>query len=782
MAHQRSINRLLMGALAAGVALVAARASADCDASGNPIAGSGSGACYQLRGSDTLYDIFWAAINDCRGTGCTGATQQAAKDLFYLGTGSGNAENNMKAASASNTHLGSQSIGPMSRNFRPSIIDPKSSTYTQRVSGNTGAAGHAGVAGTDPAAGSEWYPDYHNVMCLDAGVFPVRGNKPAGFSSTPFTDSAGGVALDKFVPNNVSLPYDGSQDCGTLPTAWLNPTANFSNLWEVVLSGVDGSGTWTACADPRRVQAVKCLGKILPGSGNYVRHVYRRDDNSGTTDTYKDRIMVVPNSSDVARYPWTGGRFCNGAALGGIISTTLQQGLCSVSRTVCTTDTGSTGCPSGEKCWFNLNNPDFDPIRRPCDSGLNGGENGLYPAPASGIPNGYAYTSCTDLTTGLPCQGDDNNPNCTQGLIVALSDTDPANAQTTDVTTSIANRVAADTFNHTPGYAGRESVNPTLGFAKAMPVNTQDPTGKSGEDKIRKSVYVLARRLYVQNSYGNVDGATYPFDVPDDLATGGGGSDQLTKEQAFYNNYLTVRSKMDPWCPTYGFLTCCPTAGGDPSTCLAGNLCYNDPGPATPSPYVYQPSNNFVPSGALTGSSGGTRALKWDGTAVPVVTSGTLNTGSAAAPSGWSEGHVCTTSSPCTCSPAAPCLAGTPVALSQTTGSVCITNPPYTINVPSGQSYTWPYPANCSGCTASITTYTTCPSGIGTGASQINYQALLPSSSGPKKPHGAPCTPTTALVGTTVGECASGNATTDGCTLNTFGGYASGQIHDLYCQ
>src|SRR5262249_28452725 len=155
--------------------------------------------------------------------------------------------------------------------------------------------------------------------------------------------------------------------------------------------GVDGSGSAAACSSPKRVQAISDFSAAF--GVPIVRHFYRRDDNSGTTDTFKDKINV--------------GRFCNGAAVG-VLGT--------------------------NKTHPNLNNQDLDPIRRPCDVSN---------------PGVREQVACTDLSTGLSCNT--NAPSCTQGLVTALSENDTS---ISDITVTIATRAGSDATGLTVGYAG----------------------------------------------------------------------------------------------------------------------------------------------------------------------------------------------------------------------------------------------------------------------------------------------------------------------------------------
>lgn len=614
MLNYRSIPRLSLGALVLALAGTGGVARADCDANGVAIVGSGSGVCYRLKGSDTLFDIMTQSITTAR-TDPDPTTAAAAKDLFYEGTGSGNAETAMKTATA--TGISVQSIGPMSRNFRPNIVDPLSPDFVARTAANPTAQGHAAWAAGTP-----------NVVGLDAAVFVVKGTAAlADLDFSTFNDTAVPTAFRKAVQNNSGLTSAFGK-----PSAFNNlaSTVNYSNIMSVVLSGVDGSGTMAACSDPRRIQAVQDIANLL--GVTTISHVLRRDDNSGTTDTFKDRIMVVPNVGAIAaRYTWTGGRFCNGTALGGINGAAVQQGICSNNRALlCTT---SAACGAGT-CQFNLNNQDFDPIRRPCMA-----------ATATAAP-----TICTDMVTGLRCQASDGNPNCTQGLVVALSDVDPG---ASDITTSIGKRIGAST-GEIMGYAGREAGSAVFG-TKTLNINTI----QSIDDRVRDSTYLLARRLFVQNSFIN---STDVNDIPTDNQTAnavtGGSVDQRNKEQAFWNGFLSNRLKMDPIVRQFNFVRCGTVDGEDPGT-LSNNLCSIVP--AAPAPAAL---SAYTPSGALSGANGGSKSISHDGQAPSIVTTGTVTTGS--------QNYVaCTVGAPCTCTTTNPCQ----TTLAQVTcaaGALCV--------------------------------------------------------------------------------------------------------------
>jgi len=596
MCRKRSIPRICLGAIGALIALASTGASAqDCTVS------TSDPNCYHLKGSDTLFDIITQGINAARAAAIPGAN-----NLFYDGTGSGNAEAQMRFVTGTtpgSSHLGVQSIGPMSRNFRPNEIDPLAVGFTQRDATHLSAIGHAA-----------WAPTCTNVLGLDAAVLLTRNGGPGStcknLTFPTFVDnSIPASAVSRANTNNTALPSafgDGSAFNN------ISATVNYSNLLMVVLAGVDGSGSIGACSDPRRVQALQDLAQCM--GVDHIEHVFRRDDNSGTTDTFKDRIMVVGSSAD-ARYPWVGGRFCNNQSIGGINGSTNQTGICSVTRTVNTCKVDAD-CPilSGtthETCQFNLNNQDFDPIRRSCVA-----------PDATHTP-----TSCTDMVTGLACQASDGNPNCTQGLVVALSDTDPGS---TDVTTSIAARVKNDPAGQTVGYAGRESVAPGRG-TKALTMNTVSPS----DANVRKETYLLSRRLFLQN--GGLSGTT-DDDLTDDLAgpnigITGKGAAQFSAEQNFFN-WATNHANIDTIVKANGFITCAPTVGDDPCG-LSNNLCAKTPAAAVAAALgALQPNGSAGPGG-----SGGTKTIRSDGLLASGV--GDSCSGTAACAGGTCSAGAC---------------------------------------------------------------------------------------------------------------------------------------------
>jgi hypothetical protein len=471
------ITRQLLGT--AVVVLAAASGSASAQTAPPP---------WKLYGSDTLFDIMTQSISNAQAKGVPGST-----NLVYMGSGSGNAENELKA--------NVQSIGPMSRNFRPATV----------------------------TSHPTWAPTVQNVLGLDAAVIVTKntGNRCKNWDLPLLpTDST------KAAPNDSTGAFTFGQT-----------GSGYTQLLEVILSGTDGSGSVAACSDPRRVQALQDFAACQHITA--VDHFFRRDDNSGTTDTFKDKVAV--------------GRFCSGAAVG-VLGTNLVNP--------------------------NLNNQDLDPIRRPCPN-----------------PGTRKEATCTDMTTGAACRFADGNPNCTQGLVVALSFGDDGS---TDVTTTIAARVGADSTGSTMGYAGREAVRQAGAPTAGVFINTNSYS----DAIVRLDQYMLSRRLFLQYA-GDVT------DLGSSSLTSGGGSAQVAAELNLYN-FITDpsgsaspdgapgRCNTDPVVKQFGFITCLDDCLTTPTGTT--NLCSKSPYPTVPAPpsACVPTAGAWASDGAVSCTSGST--------------------------------------------------------------------------------------------------------------------------------------------------------------------------------
>ncbi|HVY31350.1 MAG TPA: substrate-binding domain-containing protein [Polyangiaceae bacterium] len=356
---------------------------------------SGAGAL-ALKGSDTLYAVTQSVLVGDGSHDCGAAT------LTYAGTGSGAGENAMVA--------GTQQLSPMSRQIKASICSANPSYRLNAIALDGIAVLESRREGTANVVGSALnavpFSDPHNKTCL--GV--------------------------KF---SAGAPFDRIR---------------------AIFSGGDGSaatatGSAAACTSAYRVSTVKNWQNFTSSTcghaGNPLRHAFRRDDLSGTTDAFKHLTGV------------TG--FCNGA-------------------------TGQ----------------DNDPIRRACDPdeqvcGPNGDLGIVLPIT---VPTSNAYpggnsppdtaadrlarwnagqfhrihqskTLAKDPVTGLdvtPCRRPDDTRQI--GCLVAVSP-------------------------YSTGYSGVEST--TVSGATYLKVGNVVPR----LDTIRGGTYPLARRLFVNDLHGN---------------------------------------------------------------------------------------------------------------------------------------------------------------------------------------------------------------------------------------------------------------------------------------
>jgi hypothetical protein len=336
-----------------------------------------------------------------------------------------------------------------------------------------------------------------------------------------------------------------------------------------------------ACADPRRVQAALDLATCQSVAN--VGKWYRRDDNSGTTDSFREKLRVT--------------RFCNGRARG----------------TVGTFNTTNA----------NLNNQDIDPVRTPCNVSYL--LDGVTPRPATQCTNMRTGAFCTpasqttvcslDQTTactpGTPdpcgaftpskgtCTVTVKDPDCTQGLVVALSVGDNA-TDLLDITRSIGDRAGRDSTGTTFGFAGKEAVS-VAAIPSAGPVLNNITFD---EGSVRADSYLLSRRLFLQRAAANDDTGA-PINTTGFGLAGGGGSTQKAAETALWNFMAGVdslgnsgRCNMEPIVKAAGFITCTPKGQNCFDPIQGTNLCT-----ASPFPPGLGATANCIPSPSAGGGS-----------------------------------------------------------------------------------------------------------------------------------------------------------------------------------
>jgi len=317
----------------------------------------------------------------------------------------------------------------------------------------------------------------------------------------------------------------GYSRCPSIPMA-MDPyspgLAKPGNLLQLVLGGYDGQGDKVACSHPDRLAALDALAGCFGGI-SFIEHFYVPDSSWGTSEI-KTKLRI--------------NGFCNGRSFG----------------------PNSPGS--------NMANDDADPIRHSC-----------VPADTS-----HAKTRCTLYPSTATCTAG-SSPNCTQGLVVALSEKDP---NMPDVTTSIGVRVQTDGNNATLGLANRAASR--LQNTQSINLNSISPSDFS----VRASMYFLARRLFV-----NWSDLPIGFD-----RAGGRNADDIAhdaQETALFtwmtdNVWGGGRGEVDQILKAHGFLPCTDDFS-DPSG--PGNLCSSQ---LPPPPGDFAESNGCVPAGVAIGS------------------------------------------------------------------------------------------------------------------------------------------------------------------------------------
>jgi hypothetical protein len=437
---------------------------------------------YTLEGSDTLTDVVKASI------------KATSARLTYNNAGSGQAEKDMASLSGANLLEG---IGPMSRNFVASVL----------------------------SAHTSWQPTDANVVCLDAPVVSVKASSSHCKDLTVETPITTGPISELAVVlgGYPATCRKNSAIAGDRTKCLIGATGT------PLSPAVASTATTAECSDPVRLAALADL--VACQKVARIDHIYRRDDKSGTQDTWREKLGFL--------------RWCNGKSEG----------------------------PT------NLDNEDLDPIRTVCEA--SDWQNGV---------GSIAQTRCTYYPTNQTCTAgsdpipDPNNPGqtiaCTQGLVVAIStgDDGPNNTYAAgqipaDVTQSIGRRIGNDLSGFFMGLAGLGSVKDVTWLATGTTLNTISYAPTS----IYPGAYLLSRRLFIQRA----------TDVQATIAASStlGGQDRVDQENALFN-FMSNKCSIAPICTQYGFVPpyagLCSDSCGSPKengniTCLPG-----DPGVGTP--------------------------------------------------------------------------------------------------------------------------------------------------------------------------------------------------------
>jgi len=467
---------------------------------------NGTPACFRLDGSDTLTEVIQRSIN------------QSGACISYHNIGSGQAETNMLAAVGTGSGTVNQGIGPMSRNFKSTAANNDSSH---------------GVAIVNPT----WVPNDQNVVALDAGIwtFHTQGGDVKNLWSSVWT----GPML---------TPVDSS--CTPFMNAGVSPLAILIAGAPASLTGSPprSEATTPECAHPCRYWLLNQLGS-QSGEGTQIEHILRRDDKSGTQDTFREKLNVD--------------RWCNGKSEGNVNalgSNLLNEDLDPIRKDCMASDTN-----------YAVSRCTYYPTSQSCEN-VNGNLDGDIPAAVGGVP-GTLTIRGTVLTNPY------TQPlHCTQGAVVALSENDPTAGGAYDITSSIGLRVA---------FGAGLPLGSIVGLAGlASEVGVNDVPSIDGITTVPNNIYhgnyMFARRLFVMNNPGFTQANALPAEQ----------AGRPTEEQKLYN-WMTVSNVCDVSTiatnPQVGFLskwiatTCtssetCVSAGeGTILTCLKADYGVSTP-------------------------------------------------------------------------------------------------------------------------------------------------------------------------------------------------------------
>lgn len=369
---------------------------------------TGAGAL-DLRGSDTLEALTNSVLAGDATHDCGAAT------LRYIGTGTGNGETGLTT--------GAQQIAPMSRPLRSSVCAAN--------------------------------PSYrNNAVALD-GIAIVESRRE-GTLGQPGSANTAAPVTDPRLKTCLGVRFTAGEP--------------FARI-RAVFGGGDGTaatanGTAAACTSSFRQSILRNWQNLTTSTcakaGNPIRHAFRRDDASGTTDAFKSITGVSA--------------FCNGTARGG----------------------STPGVDA---------NQDNDPIRRPCaadEQVCRPGSNDLGVVLAISVPSTNPYPGANNP----PDTQADREARWNAGAFHQLHQSktmakDPVTGldvtpcRRADSTQQIGCLAAVSPYSI--GYAGLEAT--TISGATYLKVGNVVPR----KDTIRAGTYPLSRRLFVNNLVGNAN-------------------------------------------------------------------------------------------------------------------------------------------------------------------------------------------------------------------------------------------------------------------------------------
>ncbi len=292
---------------------------------------------FDLKGSDTLKKLTVQVAAACPG---------AAGVINYVGGGSGAGENAMIA--------GTQAVSPMSRFLAGSLASGVCATDTTHAEAIE-IAGDAIIISMNAT---------HHAAC-DPNQGGAADNACSGYATGGLDHSRAlttGVTLHSW-KDTLRLVY-----LGLAPNDF--PLAAGTGPGDQVLAA---NIARRDCEDPSRLELVNNFGKLFDidcgndGGCTKLQHAFRRDENSGTTDFFRETLGVESGT----QFGNKGFPFCNEYVPAVTINTTNSgngtactsnadctatgYGLCSAGtchrpNNGCTVSTSATDCASGFSC------------------------------------------------------------------------------------------------------------------------------------------------------------------------------------------------------------------------------------------------------------------------------------------------------------------------------------------------------------------------------------------------------------------------------------------------
>ncbi len=297
-----------------------------------------SGAALSMAGSDTMFEITNDVLLACPNV----------STLTYAGGGSGNGQKAMGTAQAAGNTESSQLVSPMS----------------------SGVKTCAGQNNTN----SSFDPSGESGLVIGLDGLSMLGNTGAGASTTCSPSGSCTPDLTKGLATSTSINYTDRD--GTAKTYTFS---GWKDVLALLYAGFTNDSGYTManrdCNHPARRALAENYGALFQtpascaGSCTAVKHAFRRDDASGTTDVFRSLVGIPQPSTSTHVTP-----FCNAIVPGSSTGATntwwntlgdKQQSYGPLgTRTV-------NGVAYPAVNIFQPDYQDFDPVRRACDGTNN---------------------------------------------------------------------------------------------------------------------------------------------------------------------------------------------------------------------------------------------------------------------------------------------------------------------------------------------------------------------------------------------------------------------------